>query len=329
MKTVQASAPGKLMLFGEHAVVYGHPCIVTAVDQRVYVTVQKSENATFSVDAPDLKVESYVKPLNILGTGDIPKSVVFLERCYVRFLEKYPQTGGIQVSTKSDFSAKFGFGSSSAVTVAFAKALSTLYGIPLENKQLFALCYQAVLDVQGVGSGFDIASAIWGGTIYYVKPAKIVEILTEKPLPLVVGYTGIKADTATIVKQVEMKKNADEEHVENIFQDIEKLVDIARKEIEQERWDIVGTLMNENEELLEKLGVNTPELDLMIHSARKHAALGAKLSGAGGGDCMIALTQSNTKKKVDDALMQTCAGTIPITTSAPGVRLEKEVELRT
>src|SRR4030043_356399 len=167
MNQTTASAPGKLMLFGEHAVVHGYPCIVTAVDQRIDVT------------------------------------------------------------TKSDFSSRFGFGSSSAVTVAFAKALTILYGIELSKKELFNLCYRAVLDVQGVGSGFDIASAIWGGTIYYIPPAKVVRAVDIDSIPLVVGYTGIKADTPTLIRMVQQMYAAEPARVEKIFIGMEQITNKA------------------------------------------------------------------------------------------------------
>jgi len=152
---VTASAPGKLMLFGEHAVVYGHPCIVTAVDQRLFVTVERNGKDTFHLSAPDLGLSAYSKTTNDLGGSGLPKAVRFIEVLYKRFLENYPQERGIDVMTKSEFSDSFGFGSSSAATVAFAKALVELYGIKLSNEELFKLCYKTVLEVQGVGSGFE------------------------------------------------------------------------------------------------------------------------------------------------------------------------------
>lgn len=310
------------MIFGEHAVVYGYPCIVTAVNQRVHIAAQAIREDSFVVDAPDLNIVHYKKPLQQLGAREIPKSVSFLEMCYKRFLEKFPQNGGVQVATKSDFSATFGFGSSSATTVAFAKALSKLYNISLTNHELFELCYQSVLDIQGVGSGFDIAAAIWGGTIYYVKPAKVVEILTTEPLPLVVGYTGIKADTATIVREVEYKRNTHKNDVERIFHKIETLTRKAKLAIQEKNWIQVGFLMNENEKLLEDLGVQSKELDQMITIANASGAMGTKLSGAGKGDCMIAVTSPTNSNIIISSLKGICGGTLEVQTSAQGVRLE-------
>ena len=111
----------------------------------------------------------------------------------------------IAVQTKSQFSEKIGLGSSAAVTVSFLFVLSKYLSKPLKPIGLFNAAYKAVLDVQGVGSGVDVAASVYGGTIRYVMGGKEIMPIDGSVLPLVVGYTGIKADTATIVNDV--KKN--------------------------------------------------------------------------------------------------------------------------
>jgi mevalonate kinase len=320
MNQATASAPGKLMLFGEHAVVYGFPCIVTAVDQRLYVTVKKNGVNKFHMEAPDLGLEAYSKTIDDLGKKDLPKAVRFIEMLYKRFLDNHPQEEGIDVITKSDFSSSFGFGSSSAVTVAFAKALTQLYGRTLSNKELFDLCYQAVLDVQGVGSGFDIAAAIWGGTIYYVPPAKVVQKVDIDDIPLIVGYTGVKADTPTLVRMVAQLQDEDKDGVTNIWKQIETIVNQAKVAIEKKDWQQVGQLMNQNHTLLKQLNVSSVELERLINSAIESGAYGAKLSGAGGGDCMLAL---NGGQKCAVALNQAQGEVLEVSINAQGARTEE------
>lgn len=324
MNQVSATAPGKLLLYGDHAVVYGHPCIVTAVNQRITATVRKNGVDVFHLEAPDLGLSAYTKTLAELGKKELPKAVSFIEMLYKRFLEKYPQREGIVVTTRSQFSEKFGFGSSSAVTVAFAKALTELYEITLTNHELFELCYQAVLDVQGVGSGFDLASAIWGGTIYYVSPAKVVEPLhlASGELPLVVGYTGIKADTPTLIRMVQTHLNAEPKEVEGYFSEMHAIVDQARTAIESGDWTAAGQLMTENQKILQKLNVSGLKLDELIESSLDAGAFGAKLSGAGGGDCMVALTSEQHKTEVTDTITAHGGQVMSVQLHAEGVRLE-------
>jgi len=322
-RSVTTSAPGKLMLFGDHAVVYDRPCIVTAIDQRIKVTVTRIQTTEFILHAPEVHLPNYSVPIAELRTNT-PKGALFLETLYAHFLERFPQIGGIEIQTTSDFNSSFGFGSSSASTVAFCRGLSELFEILLTKKELFDLCYQTVLSVQGVGSGFDIASAIWGGTIYYVKPASVVEQLDAKEMPLIVGYTGIKADTATLIKQVADQRNKHFAEVEKIFDQIADITESAQLAISGEDWSQTGQLMNSQHKLLKKLHVSSRELNTLISASVEFGAFGAKLSGAGGGDCMIALTDLENEVKVTEAIEAVGGEIMNVKMHAVGVQVVQD-----
>lgn len=329
MKKVKTSAPGKLMLFGEHSVVFGHPCIVTAVDRRLSITIEENGEEVFILDAPDLGLRAYSKKISDLGNKDLPKEVSFIETCYKLFLEKYPQKKTIHVYSKNEFKSSYGLGSSSASTVAFAKALSEFYSVPMNNDQLFDLAYRTVLEVQGVASGFDIAAAIWGGTIYYITPhgklsqEKTVEPIKIKNLPLTVGYTGVKADTATLVRMVQSLHKDNKRVINKVFRDITLLVEQAKKTIQQEDWQHLGLLMDENQALLRRLKVSSIELENLIVASKEAGAMGAKLSGAGGGDCMLAIADQEHQDQVNKAIRHAKGKVIEVEMNAEGVRLEK------
>jgi mevalonate kinase len=319
---VTASAPGKLMLYGEHAVVYGSPCIVTAVDQRVRVTVEPNGEGEIHVCSPNVGLDEYHKKIGRLGKDDLPKSMAFVEMLVKRVYGKYKLNEGIRISTESDFSTQFGFGSSAAVVVALTKALDSYFNLQMSDRDIFEIAYQAVLDVQGVGSGFDVAASVYGGTIYYVTPGTVIEKIDEGSLPMIVGYTGIKADTSTLIRQVaELKRN--EKWVDSVFGDISDLVNRAKNLFVKQDFEQLGKLMNKNQKLLSTLNVSSFELDALIKSTRDSGAYGAKLSGAGGGDCMIAFTEESKRIKVIGAI-KTAGGTwMDVKTGAPGVKLEK------
>lgn len=323
MKKIKVSAPGKLMLFGEHAVVYGHPCIVTAIDQRVNVSVERTLRSFVGIEAPDMRVTDYKKEVSLLGKDvNIPKGVKFLEIAVKNFFEKYKVRSGLKIKTKSEFSSEFGFGSSSAVTVGVTKALSELFNVGLKRQELFDLSYKTVLDILGVGSGFDLAAAIWGGTLWFVGGGKTVIPLQKEELPIVVGYTGIKADTPSLVRQVAELRKGKSKLVEEIFKSITSITKEGRDSLERGDCVRVGQLMNLNQTLLMALGVNTKELSLLINAARSAGALGAKLSGAGGGDCMIALVEPNKRLVVERAIEQAGGKVLKVNTNAEGVRNE-------
>lgn len=325
MNRIEVSAPGKLMLFGEHAVVYGYPCIVTAVDQRMRVWIKQEADDVIKIQAPDVNLTDYSLSVNQLGEkNDFPKGARFVLMAVKNFFDKYKVKSGLAISTRSDFSSEFGFGSSSAVTVAVIKGLSEIYGVKLEENDLFNLSYKTVLDIQGVGSGFDLAAAIWGGTLWFVAGGKTIIPFKIKELPVVVGYTGIKADTPTLIKQVAEERNKHPEISEKIFEAITLVVQKARNCLTQGNWQKLGELMNLNQGLLEALGVNTKELSLLIHACRGVGAFGAKLSGAGGGDCMITLVDGQVRAKVEEEIINAGGKVLKVKLNAEGVKNEND-----
>ena len=311
---ITVSAPGKLMLLGEHAVVYGQACLVTAINRRLTVSIEQKHDGKVTIDAPDVSD--------------------------TRFLEKAVAAGcavwgivhsGLSIKTKSEL-GMYGFGSSAAVTVATLQALATLFQKTVQKKDLFTVAKQVVVDVQGVGSGFDVAASVWGGTLYFADLGKTIGEIharyresndqTISTMPLVVGYTGTKADTVSLVADVAKKKAQYPEKVERIFQAIGTLVKQAKDVVVKKDWERLGTLFNFNQEYLRDLGVSTQRLEDLISAAKAAGALGAKLSGAGGGDCMIGIVTRETRDATRKAIEQVGGQNLDVKTGAEGVRIE-------
>lgn len=319
------SAPGKLMLFGEHAVVYNRPCLVTAVNQRMKATVELTNEPIFHLDAPDVQVANYKKSMSELGTGDIPKGAKFVEIAVKNFTlarTNLVRLGGIKVTTASEFSSQFGFGSSSASTVCVIKALSELTKQKLSNKQIFDLSYKTILDIQGKGSGFDVAAAVFGGTLYFVIGGKTITPLKINRLPLIVGYSGIKVDTVTLINEVLKKAEKYPQVIDSIYSQIGFIVNLAKKALLRGDLETVGELMNINEGYLSALGVEGKKLADMIYAAREAGAWGAKLSGAGIGDCMIALAPPSKIKAVKEAINKAGGQVLDVAANTEGVKIE-------
>src|SRR3989344_667327 len=356
-RTITVSSPGKLMLFGEHAVVYGKPCIVTTVNQRLSIKVSSLKEPLFQLNAPDVDINNYSKPISDLGKGEIPKGAKFVEmatRNFLSFRAKVSATskkqvplgqnlfktkqiatssaswrtprndtsGGVKFETVTQFKSTFGFGSSSASAVCTVKALSELFELDLTEKEIFDLSYKTVIDVQGLGSGFDLAAAIYGGTLYFVTGGQTTQPLTINHLPLIVGYTGVKADTATIVREVKARFEQRQEELEKIYNNIEKIVEKAKTALLKEDFQTLGELMNLNQIELKKLGVSSEKLDSLIKAARNAGAYGAKLSGAGRGDCMIALAPDAKRKAVEDAIEKAGGQDIKVDVNTKGAIIE-------
>ncbi len=301
---IKASAPGKLMLFGEHAVVYGYPCIVTAVNKRLYVEAEIIDGKEDEIIALQVKESRFVL-----------ETISYFRKKFK--IDKY-----VRIKTLGDFSHNVGLGSSSAVTVATIQNLSELFKIKLSKKEIFNLSYKINLQIQGLGSGFDLAAATFGRTLYFVAGGKIIEPININSLPLVVGYSGIKADTPFYVRKVAEVFNSRKEEMKKIFEQIAILVKKAKKSLVEQKYFTTGKLMLENHELLQKLGVSIPKLDQMVNAAMASGAFGAKLSGAGGGDCMIALVSEEKRKKVESAIENINGEIISVKNNEEGVKIE-------
>jgi mevalonate kinase len=158
----------------------------------------------------------------------------------------------------------------------------------------------------------------------------VITPLTIPSIPLLVGYSGVKADTVTLINQVKERANKYPQVIEGIYDAMEMIVPLAKEAIERADWQTVGELMNINQGYLSSLGVSSGKLEGMIFASRDAGAYGAKLSGAGGGDCMIMLAPEDKVKAVKEGIRKAGGENIHVQTNAEGVRVEKgsnEIEL--
>lgn len=317
------------MLYGEHAVIYDRPCIVTAVDLRIQATVTLSETDQVVIQVPD-QLEPFRGSIRAVeAAASFPRPVRFVAVALQQFWRYTGQRFGVGITTHNQFTESYGLGSSSAVTIATLKALAGVINYKLDDDRLFKLGYETVRQVQaGLASGFDLAAAIYGGTLYFVTGGKKIEPLAVESLPLVICYTGAKAQTTEYVRRVKDLYQALPHLTESIMDNIARLVDQARPLLEAGDFEGAGRLMNINQGLLYALGVSVPPLNLFIDLAVLNGAYGTKLSGAGGGDCIIALTEplyhTRLRVKLEKAIQYIPGAEIlPLETGAPGVRIEE------
>ena len=301
---ITVTAPGKLMLFGEHAVVYGHPCIVSAISQRLTVSVEKIKSQDLTIDAPEVCNTSFVEAAMRLMSKNFKT-----------------QKGGFKITTHSSFSGKYGFGSSAAVTVATIRALALFNKVNLTQNDIFDLAYKVVLEVQKVGSGFDVAASTWGGTIFYTKGVPNPENLSAfcQDMPLVIAYSGVKSNSVQIVNEVAQKRQKYPDKVNRIFESIGGIVTEAKTRIMAKDWIRLGKLMDFNQEYLRDLGVSSQKLEDLISAVKKAGAWGAKLSGAGGGDCLIVVVDRGYQPAVEKAIADLGGEAVRASFNAPGV----------
>ncbi|MBI4177208.1 MAG: mevalonate kinase [Candidatus Aenigmarchaeota archaeon] len=303
------SAPGKLVLFGEHASRHGKPILVQAVDSRVYVIMKPRRDDKIFLTSRNYGVVKEGWPSNKLD---------ILSASIQKFFEKTGNRAGFDLEVRSD--VKAGTGSSNAVTVASLGALDEFFGTGMKKKQIADLAFEASSGVTGYGSGMDVAASTYGGIIYYIK-GKVARVVTNEDLPLVVGNTGIKAKSGPIIKNVQYLEKKYPSILPVFIDKIGGIVDEAEKAVRKKDFWTLGELMNINHGILSAMGVSSIELEKLVFAARKAGAFGAKLSGAGIGDNMIAIAPENGKRVASS--IRKAGGRILSVKVGEGLRVER------
>ena len=294
---MKASAPGKIILFGEHAVVYKRPALAVPVNQvKVEVDVSESHQPGVQIHAPGIGLTSDLASL----PSDHPIGSVILKAIQALGVSPLPD---ISLTIESTIPVAAGLGSGAAVSVAIIRALSTFFCRPLIDDQINELVYEIEKLHHGTPSGIDNTVITYNMPVYYLKEKPIETFKPGKPFTIVIGDTGIPAPTKESVGDVRRLWLRDQPRFEAFFDEIAQISTMARHFIESGRPELLGELMDHNHEFLQQLTVSSPELDTLVDAARQAGARGAKLSGGGRGGNMIALVDHASAESVAGALM--------------------------
>lgn len=281
------SGSGKLILFGEHFVVYGLPAIVSAIGSKTVASVEFTQSSGWQVEDNRPETPGYKKE----KAGQQQASIeLILKAAGISVSEK-----GIKITLGGDLQAASGVGASAASCAAIARALNDLYSLKLDNHKINELAFEGEKGYHGTPSGIDNTAAVFGGLLLFKKDLQIgknsIELVkARKPVEVVVGNTGLTSDTKFVVGEVKKLKEANPVKFDAITKKYLQLIVKARGALEKGDWKATGQLMNENHELLQQLSVSCKELDLLVNAARQAGAFGAKMTGTGKGGLMFALT---------------------------------------
>jgi mevalonate kinase len=303
----QFSAPGKIILFGEHAVVYGRPALAVPVTEvHVDVDVSDSLSAGIWIDAPDINLHAELKTL----PSDHPIASVIHNFLFLSRVSPFPN---LEIKISSSIPVASGLGSGAAVTVALTRALSSHLHYSMTNEEVNAFTYEIEKLHHGTPSGIDNTVVTYAKPVYFVRGQPIETFKVGQPFTIVIADTGLSAPTKESVGDVRKLWEADQQKWESIFDKIGEIVNQARGAIESGESEKLGELMNQNHALLRDMTVSSPELDQLVEAARDAGALGAKLSGGGRGGSMIALVQPEIAESVSLTLKETGAKNTIIT----------------
>lgn len=300
---ITCSAPGKIFLFGEHSVVYKKTAIACAINRRACATLTPSRFAC-------IKVYGKCKPLH-------PEKNPYISAA-IEAMNRIADLPGFCIEINSELPVGSGLGSSAAVTIATIKALDVLADTKLTLAEIAEMGHGVETKIQGKASPTDTFVSTFGGLV------KIPDRINMNffDATIVVGNTGRFALTRNIVSNVAALKNRNPDIVEKMLDAMNEISLIGENEINAKNYKKIGELMNINHGLLSALGVSTDTLEKLVWAARNNGALGAKITGSGGGGCMIALCEKRNIKKVVQSIKKAGGETIVCRTTQEGVRAD-------
>ncbi|MGQ9583737.1 MAG: mevalonate kinase [Thermoplasmatota archaeon] len=291
---------GKVILFGEHFVVYGQPAIASAISDTTVAEVTLARGAGGLEAGPETYViegDGWILHDNRPETPGYKKGKAEEQRKSVELILAHlkidPRKSPINIELRGGLRAASGVGASAAACAALARALSSLFGLGLTDEEINAAAHEGERGFHDTPSGIDDTAATYGGLFIFRRsaPKNQVELLkVPAPMELVLGNTGLTASTRAVVGEVRRRREEEPERYGRVFKEAERVALDARAAIEAGDLARVGALMSRNHELLKELGVSCEELDRLVEIALREGAAGAKLTGTGRGGLMVALT---------------------------------------
>lgn len=273
MKIIRGEATGKIILFGEHFVIYGAPAVAAAIDNKAIVEIEPAEQNEI------ITTQSVIPEMSKRAIEAIEKAMGISERFKVHLSGNLPTYGGL--------------GSSAAFCVALVKALATYRNIHLNKEQLNAFAFEGERVFHGSPSGIDNYMATYGGVLLFKIGKEPVQrqIDVKNSFVFVVGFTGKMSPTAKMVDEVRKLRQDDAEEFNQLLAEAAEIAYKGITALEKGKMEELGVLMNENQRLLQQIGVSDERNNEMVDMMLKAGALGAKLTGGGGGGCCIALAR--------------------------------------
>lgn len=300
MPAIVGKAPGKIILFGEHAVVYGQPSIAIPVNKvkataRVFPDFE-SQPGSIRIQALDTGLDQDLFSLD----HENPLAAAIFRTLKILQIENIPAFT-LQISSTIPISA--GMGSSAAVAVAIIRAVSSFLGNPLPNPVIASLSYEVEKIHHGTPSGIDNNVVTYGKPVYFIRGERIQFLDIEETTHWLIADTGEKTPTFETVADVRKKQAADPQFFNHLFERIGETTQKAQNALVKGNVPKLSELLNENQRLLQKLDVSSPAIERLIQTARDAGCPGAKLSGGGRGGNIIAITSPTKIQTVKSALL--------------------------
>ncbi len=314
MPSFSAHAPGKIIIFGEHAVVYGQPAIavpVTQVQATARVTPDiRGKSGQMRIQAPNVGLDARLDELDL----DHPLAAAIEGVTRSLGMARLPSC---TLNITSTIPVASGLGSGAAVSVAVIRAVAGFLGHPISDEEVSTIAFEVEKIHHGTPSGIDNTVVTYAKPVFFTKGQPIETFNISKPFNIIIADTGIASPTKETVSDVRLGWQADPLRFEALFSAIGSITRSAKTSIESGHPQRLGPLMDENQDLLQEMGVSSPEIHALTSAAKAGGALGAKLSGGGRGGNMIAITEKGSETSVSEALKN--AGAVNIIKTKVGI----------
>ncbi len=297
----KGSGYGKVILFGEHFVVHGVPGVVSAIDSTTDAIVTKASSGGLKIKDERLASKGYAEEKRLQQIESIQRMLKSMG---------FDPKISLSIWIGGSLPGFSGLGASAASSVAIARAIAQELDMKVSDDEINQIAYEAEKAYAGNPSGIDNTAATYGGLLWFMKntaggPDDVEHLGIREPIEIIIGSTGKVANTKVMVEGVAERKKNNPQRYNPLFKRAEELAYAGRKALEEYDLKKVGAIMNENHRLLQEIEVSSKELDLLVDVARKEGALGAKLTGGGGGGCMTALTPGkDLQDKVASAIQK-------------------------
>jgi hydroxymethylglutaryl-CoA reductase len=274
---VRSAAPAKVILLGEHAVVYGRTALAASIDRYVEVSIAPAVSTGLKEGGRAVPLAALERAAELTGLD--PASIT--------------------ASAAADVPLGVGLGSSAALSVALVRALARFAGQPVSDAVVCARAFEIEKIFHGFPSGIDNTIATYGGLIAFRRGDTVKPLATARSIPLVIALGRAPRETQKTVRGLRQRWENSPALYEPLFDEIDRLVNEAQHAITAGDLPMLGALMNANHRLLQRLAISTEELDEMVALARDSGVLGAKLTGGGGGGAVICLCGADRERLVE------------------------------
>jgi len=278
---------GKVILFGEHFVVYGSPAIAAGMSNHTLAELKPGTEPGFKIIDNRNTAEGYKEKY----AESMRESVIRMnESIWHLDFDKTP----VEVTLTGDLYCASGVGASAANCVAMARAVSEHFNLNLTDEQINQCGLEGDKAYAGTPSGIDNTCSTYGGLIFFRKnmeggPNQMDKLDLGKSLHILLVSTGVTTKTSIAVDGVRERRTQNPKEYETIFDQAKEIVHQAKEALASGDLEKVGQLMNQNHELLQKIGVSCEELDFLVDFTRQNGAIGSKMTGGGMGGYMVAL----------------------------------------